>query len=136
MTDHLTRDRRSWNMRRIRSINTQPEIRLRKKLYSSGLRYRINYKKLPGKPDIIFPADKKAIFIHGCFWHRHGCKRTTMPKSNLDYWQEKFRSNVSRDKNNQLQLEEMGWKFMIVWECEIQNEFADVLQKVFTFLKK
>lgn len=134
MTDHLTQERRSWNMGRIKSKNTRPEILLRKELYSLGKRYRVNYNKLPGKPDIVFPSKKKAIFVHGCFWHRHDCKRSSTPKSNTDYWEEKFTRNITRDKKNQLLLNELGWSFIIVWECEIKNEFSKVTENILLFL--
>src|SRR5437868_14589153 len=96
--EKLSPERRSWNMSRIREKNTSPELMVRKFLTSKGLRYRLHSSKVFGKPDIIFPSKHIAVFIHGCFWHQHGCKNSTVPKSNTDFWVQKLRSNVVRDK--------------------------------------
>lgn len=108
-------------MSRIRSKNTKPEIIVRKFLFSKGYRYRINY-KLPGKPDIVFPGRRIAIFIHGCFWHRHSCKNFVMPKTNTDFWQNKIEGNVTRDLLVVKKLKADGWKVRIIWECELEKE--------------
>ena len=109
-------------MARIRSQDTQPEVTVRRLLYSLGYRYRLHRRDLPGSPDICFPSRKKVIFVHGCFWHRHdGCARTTTPKTRTSYWEEKFRKNVVRDRRNLLDLAELGWDAMVVWECEIRD---------------
>ena len=109
-------------MSRIPSTNTKPEEILRKYLFSRGFRYRKNDSKLPGKPDIVLPKYKKVVFVNGCFWHAHkGCKWFVPPKSNSEFWQKKFAYNVERDKKNYKKLEEMGWKVIIVWECEIRH---------------
>lgn len=122
MTDHLTPDKRSWNMSRIRSKNTKPEKFVRSLLHSMGYRFRIHRKDLPGKPDIVLPKYKTVIFVHGCFWHQHPrCKRATMPKSNQDYWIPKIQRNIERDKENQRFLKEAGWKVVVIWECEVKN---------------
>ena len=114
---------RSENMRRIRSKNTRPEMLVRKLVFGMGYRYRIHYTRLPGSPDLVFPARRKAIFVHGCFWHRHpGCKNATMPSTNREYWEPKLRRNQIRDAEVQSALKGEKWKTMIIWECEIKNE--------------
>ena len=126
MADHLSIEKRSWNMSRIRSNNTKPELLVRKSLFKLGYRYRIK-NKLPGKPDIVLKKYKTAVFINGCFWHRcKKCKRATIPKTNTKYWLNKFDQNVKRDIQNYKELEKMGWKVIIIWECEVKNkEFLD-----------
>jgi DNA mismatch endonuclease (patch repair protein) len=120
MTDH---EHRSWNMSRIRSKDTKPEIRLRSSLHRIGFRFRKNDKKLPGKPDIVLPKYRTIILVHGCYWHRHeGCKRATTPKSNTEFWIKKFKRNIARDEEVKSELESMGWHVIIVWECEISSQ--------------
>ena len=110
---------RRANMASVRSKDTKPELVVRRLLHSLGYRYRLHRRDLPGTPDICFPARKKAIFVHGCFWHRHeGCIRTTMPKTRTSFWEEKFDRNVVRDRANLTNLGGLGWKVMVVWECE------------------
>jgi DNA mismatch endonuclease (patch repair protein) len=122
MTDKLTSQRRSYNMSRIKSKNTSPEILVRKFLYANGLRYRLHSKLLPGKPDIVLTRFKTAIFVHGCFWHSHsGCKYSNKPKTNSDYWLPKLERNTARDKANFLELQVLGWNIIIVWECELKK---------------
>ena len=134
MVDHLTKEKRSWNMSRIRSKNTKPEMVVRSLLHRMGYRFRLHRKDLVGKPDIVLPKYKTVIFVHGCFWHRHkGCKRCTTPSSNQGYWSKKFKRNIAQDKKNKKLLNEIKWKVIVVWECEtkdikklkyqIQNEF-------------
>jgi len=108
-------------MRHIRSKNTVPELAVRKLVYSLGYRYRLHSKKLPGHPDLVFGSRKKAIFVHGCFWHAHTCSKGQPPKSRLDYWIPKLENNKKRDEKNVKKLEEMGWKVYVVWQCEIKN---------------
>ena len=106
-------------MARIRSKDTQPEMAVRRLLHALGYRFRLHRRDLPGTPDICFPGRKKAIFVHGCFWHRHeGCRRTTTPKTRTTFWEDKFRKNVVRDRKNMTGLNEAGWDAMVVWECE------------------
>lgn len=124
MADSLSKEKRSWNMSKIRSKDTAIEVKVRKYLFSRGFRYRKNVKTLPGKPDIVLSKYKTIIFIHGCFWHRHeGCKDATTPKTRTDFWEEKFRKNVENDQLHTRQLVEMGWKVLVLWECEIENNF-------------
>ena len=110
-------------MRSIKSRDTKPEIYLRKFLFSNGLRYKVAYKTLPGKPDIAFVSKKLAIFIHGCFWHQHkNCKITNEPESNSTFWKKKFDANIKRDKNNISLIKSMGWKVLVIWECQILDK--------------
>ena len=121
--DRITKTHRSWNMSRIQGRNTFPELAVRKVLYSKGLRYRLHY-RLAGKPDIVFLGKKIAIFINGCFWHKHkGCKNFVYPRTNADFWKQKIDGNVKRDMINYAKLKEEGWKILIVWECEIEDNF-------------
>ncbi|MCL2519088.1 MAG: very short patch repair endonuclease [Oscillospiraceae bacterium] len=120
--DHLKEEERSWNMRRIKSKNTKPEIIFRKLIHRVGYRYRLHDKKLPGKPDLVLKKFKTAIFIHGCFWHQHEkCLKAATPKSNIDYWGKKLVKNLERDADNIRRLKYGGWHVFIVWECELKN---------------
>ncbi|MEW8026076.1 MAG: very short patch repair endonuclease [Candidatus Thiodiazotropha endolucinida] len=122
MTDTLSPSERSDRMRLIKSKNTKPEIILRKLLRKSGYSgYRLHRSDLPGKPDIAFIGKKKAIFVHGCFWHQHGCGKYKIPKSRNDYWLPKLRHNVERDIINTEELKAMGWSVLTVWECEFKD---------------
>jgi DNA mismatch endonuclease (patch repair protein) len=123
MTDLITKEQRSANMRAVRSVNTVPEMLVRKIIYGMGYRFRLHRVDLPGKPDIALPRLKKVIYVHGCFWHRHkGCRRATVPQSNRLFWRKKFRSNVLRDAKQLHAIRKCGWRALIVWECEIKNE--------------
>lgn len=113
---------RSARMALVRSRDTKPEIRVRKALHASGLRYRLHDRRLPGAPDLVFPGRRIALFVHGCFWHRHpGCAAARMPKSRQDFWRPKLSGNVERDARKCAELEAMGWSVMIVWECETRK---------------
>ena len=121
--DRLTRKERSANMARIRGKDTTPEVCLRRELHSLGLRYRLHARDLPGSPDIILRPSRLAVFVHGCFWHRHeGCKLTTTPKTNELFWQEKFARNVARDTAVQAELTKLGWESIVVWECQTKDQ--------------
>jgi DNA mismatch endonuclease, patch repair protein len=120
MTDSLTKERRSWNMSRIRAENTRPEVIVRSILHRLGYRFRLHVRKLPGRPDIVLPKLKMIIFVHGCFWHRHpSCKYAYTPKSRVDFWQTKFLQNIKRDTEVLEQLKGLGWKVKIIWECQV-----------------
>lgn len=117
---------RSENMARVKSKNTKPEIFLRKLLWHKGFRYRVNYKNLPGSPDIYLPKYKTAIFVNGCFWHIHeNCKYSSIPKNNHEFWKNKLEGNVERDKKNYTQLESVGIKVIVVWGCKIKQMMKD-----------
>lgn len=121
--DNHTKEVRSYNMSRIRSANSKPEEIVRKYLFSKGLRFRKNVKKLPGKPDVVFPKYKTVVFVNGCFWHGHqGCRYFVMPKSNTEYWHEKINRNIERDMSVYKQLSELGWNIIIVWECDLKKD--------------
>ena len=127
MTDHLSKEDRSWNMSRIRSKNTKPEKKVRSALHKMGFRFRIGVKELPGKPDIVLPKHRTIIFVHGCFWHRHkGCKRCTTPSSNPEYWLRKFQKNTERDVSVSKELQDIGWRVIIIWECEVKGDFKNI----------
>ena len=120
---------RSENMARVKSKNTKPEIFLRKLLWHKGFRYRVNYKNLPGSPDIYLPKHKTAIFVNGCFWHMHeNCKYLSIPKNNHEFWKNKLEGNVKRDKKNYAKLESMGIKVIVVWGCEIKQMMKDEIK--------
>jgi DNA mismatch endonuclease, patch repair protein len=122
VADFLTPAERSVRMSRIRSHDTSPEVALRRALHKLGLRFRLRNKRLPGKPDLIIPRYNAAVFVHGCFWHRHsGCSIATTPKSNTSYWQEKFDRNIARDQRVSHELTAAGWRVFVAWECELQS---------------
>ncbi len=124
MADHLTPEKRSWNMSRIRSKDTSIEKKVRSYLFAYGFRYRKNVAKLPGKPDIVLPKYRIAIFVHGCFWHRHpGCKYSTIPTTNTDFWYQKLSRNVENDQTHYKDLLSMGWRVSVVWGCELKKNF-------------
>ena len=124
LTTNETRNARSEQMARIRARDTKPEMRVRRSLHSAGLRYRLHAKGLPGKPDIVFPRARVALFIHGCFWHQHpdpACKLARMPKSRLEFWRPKLEGNRVRDEKVRLELEELGWAVIEIWECQTKS---------------
>lgn len=117
--DRISKQRRSWNMSRIRSENTSPEKSVRSALHRIGLRFRLHQRKLKGRPDIVLPRFHTVIFVHGCFWHRHpGCRLAYVPKTRIAFWQKKFDDNVSRDRRTCRDLRKSGWRVLVVWECK------------------
>ena len=131
MSDKLTPEKRSWNMSRIKGKDTKIEVEVRKYLFSKGYRFRKNDKRYPGKPDIVLPKYHVAIFVHGCFWYRHeGCKDATTPKTRTEFWLEKFDKNVKNDQIKQEKLGELGWKVIVIWECELKRSFQETMDKV------
>jgi DNA mismatch endonuclease, patch repair protein len=135
--DTISPERRSENMRRIRGKDTKPELIVRKALFALGYRYRLHNAKLPGKPDLVFAERRKAIFVHGCFWHNHSyarCKIARLPKSNSDYWAEKLRRNVERDSARRAELQKIGWKTLIIWECQTKS-IQRQLRRICRFLE-
>lgn len=135
MTDNHTKEQRSYNMSRIRSKNSKPEVIVCKFLFSKGFRYRKNVKKLPGCPDIVLKKYKTVIFVNGCFWHKHDCPQFVWPKSNRDFWITKINRNAERDVNNYNQLISKGWKVIIIWECELKSVRDDRLEKLIAEIK-
>lgn len=134
MTDTLTRQERSERMSRIRGKDSASEMRLRRLIHGMGFRYRLHVKNLPGTPDLVFPARKAVIFMHGCFWHRHqGCRLARMPKSRIAFWREKLEANRRRDGENVSRLNELGWRVLVIWECQMQekdlNEVSNVVRR-------
>jgi DNA mismatch endonuclease, patch repair protein len=116
---------RSAQMALVRSRDTKPEMRVRKALHRAGLRYRLHDRRLPGTPDLVFPSRRVALFVHGCFWHRHpGCPATRLPKSRLEFWQPKLEGNVARDRRQRRELKALGWAVIVVWECQTRDATA------------
>jgi len=133
MADVHNKETRSFNMSRIRSQDTKPEMLVRKFLFANGFRYRIHVKSLPGNPDIVLPKYKTVIFINGCFWHGHsGCKFYVVPKTRTEFWLNKIQKNISNDILNHNKLEQEGYTVIIIWECEVKNKsiFENLVQKI------
>lgn len=125
MADTHSKEVRSKNMSHIRSTNSKPEEIVIKYLFSKGLRYRKNVRKLPGCPDIVLSKYKTVVFVNGCFWHKHDCGRFLWPSSNEEYWRKKIYRNIERDKENQRILAEQGWQVLIIWECQLKKKVAE-----------
>ena len=125
---------RSEIMRRVRSKDTGPELTVRKLTHSLGFRYYLHKDDLPGKPDLVFPGKKKVIYVHGCFWHGHQCKRgNRVPKQNKEYWENKIKANIQRDNHHVNELGKQGWSILTIWECETKNQEM-LSQRIFEFL--
>lgn len=136
MADSISKEKRSWNMSRIRGKDTSIEVKVRKYLFSKGFRFRKNVTNLPGKPDIVLPKYKTVIFIHGCFWHRHSdCKYSYTPKTNHEFWEKKFAVNVANDEKAKKQLEATGWSVITLWECDIEKRFDATMTALLDQLK-
>lgn len=136
MPDTVSKERRSEIMSHIMSKNTSIELLVRKQLFALGYRYRVNYKQLPGKPDIVFTKKKCAIFIHGCFWHGHeiGCRYSHIPQSRREYWTAKISRTKERDISHIEKLKSDGWRVLTIWECEIRKDFSDVISRIQQFI--
>lgn len=135
MSDVMTSEQRSRCMAAIKGKDTKPEMIVRKYLFSRGVRFRVQVRKLPGTPDIVLPKYKTAIFVNGCFWHGHeGCKYFRLPKSNVEFWKEKIERNIERDRESMQALLDLGWKVIRVWECELRNKAnrEEALNKIYT----
>lgn len=132
--DVHTKEVRSHNMSQIKGKNTKPEILVRKFLFGKGLRYKLHDKKLPGKPDLVFPKYKTIIFIHGCFWHGHeGCKYFVIPKTRTEWWSDKINKNKEKDMDSIKKLENQGWRIFVIWECSLKsNKREEVLNDLYS----
>ena len=134
--DRLTPEQRSWNMSRVRCANTKPEKVVRSLLHRMGYRFRLYRRDLPGCPDIVLPKYLTVVFVHGCFWHQHvGCRKATIPKTRHNFWKQKLTNNVVRDKKVRRELEDDGWRVLVVWECQIKNHLTEVVETLSTILK-
>lgn len=133
--DTFNKEKRSEIMRSVKSKDSRAEPSVRRLLHRAGFRYRLHVAALPGKPDLVFPARHKAIFIHGCFWHQHkNCQAAQRPASNVEYWEAKLKRNAERDQENRKKLKALGWKTFVVWECELKRPAA-VFSALLRFLK-
>lgn len=128
MTDIFSTEKRSEIMRKVKNKNTKPEMIIRKLLTQMGYKYRLSTKKLHCKPDIIFPSKKKLIFINGCLWHGHDCKRGHLPETNKEFWQQKIQKNIERDQINYNECNKNGWSYLIFWQCEIKSSNIDYIK--------
>ena len=135
MADNLTHPQRHLCMSHNKGKNTSPEMLIRRLVYSLGYRYRLHKKNLPGCPDLVFLSRKKVIFVNGCYWHRHKCKKGySMPKTKHAFWQSKFSKTIKRDKRKYKDLKKLGWKMLVVWECQLKN-IETVKAKIVNFLE-
>lgn len=133
--DSVSPGKRSWVMAQVKGRDTKPEKAVSSLLHGMGYRFRLQRKDLPGKPDIVLSKYRTVIFVHGCFWHRHkGCKRATTPVDHAEYWNDKFEKNIERDARNKAELENLGWRVMTIWECELKDmeNLRDKLKQHFT----
>lgn len=137
MTDIFSKEKRSEIMSKIGPKDSKPEIIVRKIVHSLSYRFRLHRKDLPGNPDLVFPKYKKAIFVHGCFWHGHKrCQRGKLPATNTTFWEEKISGNVKRDKSNFNKLRRLGWKYLVIWQCDLKESSKENLKrKINNFFK-
>ena len=131
MTDVHDRQTRSRNMAAIRNSNTKPELRVRKELHRRGLRYSLKNRALPGKPDVVLSKYRVAVFVHGCFWHRHNCNYFKLPKTNTEFWKNKISANVQRDVEVIRQITDIGYRVLIIWECSFKGRNKERLDSLF-----
>lgn len=132
--DPLTEDARSERMSRVRGVDTKPELVVRRLVHRMGYRYRLHADGLPGTPDLAFRARRKVIYVHGCFWHQHGCRQYRMPRTRAGFWEPKLQSNKSRDAKVQREIRGLGWKVLVIWECQIKN-LVRLQGRIATFLE-
>ncbi|TIL42318.1 very short patch repair endonuclease [Mesorhizobium sp.] len=136
MADTITAERRSWNMSRIKGAHTGPERHLRSLLHGAGYRFRLHKQNLPGRPDIVLPRYRAAVFVHGCYWHRHpGCRHATTPSTRTEFWTDKFAATVARDARKADELTAAGWNVITVWECDLERDPSGTLARVIEQLK-
>ncbi len=139
MTDVHDPATRSRNMAAVRARDTKPELMIRKALHRAGLRYRLNARDLPGRPDIVLPRYRAVVFVHGCFWHRHECDLFRWPESRTEFWREKLDANAARDVKAADALEEAGWRQAVIWECALKGrkkrDFQDTMQRLIAWIR-
>jgi DNA mismatch endonuclease (patch repair protein) len=121
VVDHLTPEQRSRNMSAVRNRNTAPELLVRRAAHRLGLRFRLHRSDLPGSPDFVLPKHRIAVFVHGCFWHGHGCRRSKLPQSNAEFWKKKVEKNRDRDRKARRGLARLGWKVVTLWQCQLRD---------------
>jgi DNA mismatch endonuclease (patch repair protein) len=131
MTDVHDSQTRSRNMAAIRNSNTKPELRVRQELHRRGFRYSLKNKSLPGKPDVVLSKYRVAVFVHGCFWHRHNCKYFKLPKTNTEFWKNKISANVKRDTDVIRQITDIGYRVLVIWECSFKGKNKERLDSLF-----
>lgn len=136
--DTLSVKKRSWNMSRICSVNTQPELLVRSYLHRKGFRFSLHRTDISGKPDIVLPKYRSLIFVHGCFWHKHGCAKSHIPKSNRNYWMPKLKRNVHRFEITKRELQKEGWRVIVVWECEAKkiSTYGRITKRIINHVRK
>ncbi|TLU71227.1 very short patch repair endonuclease [Lichenicoccus roseus] len=127
-------DARRRNLAAVKAKDTKPELLIRRGLFAMGYRFRLHDRQLPGRPDIVFPGRRSAVEVRGCFWHRHGCANSVVPKTRTEWWTQKLDGNVERDRTNAISLEAAGWRLLVVWECEVRQNLGDVLGHIRDFL--
>ena len=135
MGERISPEQRSRNMARVKNKNTAPEIVVRKTLHRLGYRFRLHRRDLPGNPDIVLPRYRSVIFVHGCFWHGHDCRRGNRPASHVDFWNTKLDRNIERDRKNAAALRELGWKILVVWDCRTKDQ-AELQSLLTTFFNQ
>ena len=129
--DRITHDQRSHLMSQVRAKNTKPELVVRSFLHRNGFRFRLHVKDLPGTPDIVLPKYKTVVDVRGCYWHRHkGCKKTTTPLTNVEFWQKKFTENIARDQRTEAELRRLGWRVIVIWDCEIPKKLDSIVKQL------
>jgi DNA mismatch endonuclease (patch repair protein) len=133
--DPLSKTERSERMSRVRNKHSEIELLVRRTTFALGYRFRLHAKDLPGKPDLVFRGRRKVIFVHSCFWHQHDCHKYKNPASNIDFWATKLRKNVERDRAVSLQMSKLGWKSLVIWECQLRNELA-LARRISRFLQR
>ncbi|NGP89191.1 very short patch repair endonuclease [Fodinibius halophilus] len=138
MADIFSEDKRSEIMSNIGSKDTKPELFIRSLTHRMGYRFRLHRKDLPGTPDLVFPKYNSVIFVHGCYWHGHeDCKKASIPDTNTEFWKNKIQKNIDRDHRNYKELEELGWEYLIIWQCEIREEnIPELKKKIDSFLQE
>jgi DNA mismatch endonuclease (patch repair protein) len=130
MVDRITKAQRSANMARVGNRNTTPEVRIRRRLHAAGFRFSLHKANLPGRPDIVLPAYRTAVFVHGCFWHGHDCRRGRRPTSNTEFWNAKIDRNVARDRNAKAGLQDAGWRVETIWTCGLEEATTGLIDRL------